>query len=33
VRIPQNRLWQDYDGTAGDDLDIEIFEHWLEPTE
>jgi len=28
VRIPQNDF-----GTAGDDLDIEIFEHWLEPTE
>ena len=33
VRIPQNGLWEDYDGTTGDDLDIEIFEHWLEPTE
>jgi len=33
VRIPQSGLWQGYDGTAGDDLDIEIFEHWLEPTE
>ncbi len=33
VRIPQNGLWEDYGGTAGDELDIEIFEHWLEPTE
>lgn len=31
VRIPQSDLWNGYDGTAGDDLDIEIFEHWLEP--
>jgi len=33
VRIPQNDLWQEYAGTEGDDLDIEIFEHWLEPME
>lgn len=30
VRIPQNDLWPDYQGSAGDALDIEIFEHWLE---
>ncbi len=30
VRIPQFDLWDDYAGTAGDDLEIEIFEHWLE---
>ncbi len=33
VRISQNDLWQDYAGTEGDDLDIEIFEHWLESAE
>jgi nitrile hydratase len=33
VRISQNDLWNDYAGTEGDDLDIEIFEHWLEPAE
>jgi len=31
VRIAQHHLWDDYAGTEGDDLDIEIFEHWLEP--
>ena len=30
VRIPQSQLWPDYSGGAGDKLDIEIFEHWLE---
>ena len=33
VRIPQTALWQPYSGTADDKLDIEIFEHWLEPAE
>ena len=33
VRISQNELWQNYAGRDGDKLDIEIFEHWLEPTE
>lgn len=31
VRFPQSRVWPDYDGTAGDTLDVEIYEHWLEP--
>ena len=31
VRIPQAELWEDYRGSAQDTLDIEIFEHWLEP--
>jgi len=30
VRIPQAELWQDYEGTNTDELEIEIFEHWLE---
>ena len=30
VRIPQTDLWRDYAGTAADQLEIEIFEHWLE---
>ena len=30
VRIPQASLWQSYNGTPNDKLDIEIFEHWLE---
>ena len=33
VRIPQDDLWTDYDGSDGDDLEIEIFEHWLEAAE
>jgi hypothetical protein len=31
VRIPQSSLWPDYEGRSADTLDIEIFEHWLEP--
>jgi nitrile hydratase len=30
VRIPQIDLWAPYEGTDGDKLEIEIFEHWLE---
>ena len=33
VRIPQSKLWNAYDGTESDLLEIEIFEHWLEPAE
>jgi nitrile hydratase len=33
VRIPQKDLWADYSGTDRDNLEIEIFEHWLEPAE
>lgn len=33
VRIPQNDLWHDYAGTERDKLEIEIFEHWLEPAQ
>ena len=33
VRIPQSDLWDSYDGSKFDRLDIEIFEHWLEPAE
>jgi nitrile hydratase len=33
IRIPQNRLWTNYTGTARDKLEIEIFEHWLELAE
>lgn len=31
VRIPQAEIWPDYEGTDRDKLEIEIFEHWLEP--
>jgi len=30
VRIPQDRLWPNYDGSTCDKLEIEIFEYWLE---
>jgi nitrile hydratase len=30
VRIPMRTLWTDYGGAAGDSLDLEVFEHWLE---
>lgn len=31
VRFPQRRVWPDYAGPASDTVDIEIYEHWLEP--
>ena len=31
VRLKQRDIWPDYDGGPDDDLEIEIFEHWLEP--
>ena len=33
VSIAQPELWNAYDGADGDILEIEIFEHWLEPAE
>lgn len=33
VRISQTDLWAKYGGSNADKLDIEIFEHWLEPAE
>lgn len=33
VRLELPSLWPDYSGPAQDRLDIEIFEHWLEPRE
>ncbi len=33
ITIPQTELWQHYEGTDGDIVEIEIFEHWLEPAE
>ncbi|MEU3445441.1 SH3-like domain-containing protein [Streptomyces griseoincarnatus] len=33
VRIEQSDLWPDYDGQAGDVLELEIYEHWLEPAD
>ena len=31
VRFPQAEMWPDYAGTKDDTVDIEIYEHWLEP--
>ena len=31
VRFRQSDVWPDYDGTAADCVEVEIFEHWLEP--
>lgn len=30
VRFRQNEVWPDYRGNAGDVLEVEIFQHWLE---
>lgn len=32
VRFSQRELWPEYAGRAGDCAEIEIYEHWLEPT-
>lgn len=31
VRFPQQAVWPDYAGLPGDTLDIDLYEHWLEP--
>ena len=31
VRFAQHVVWPDYRGGAGDSVDVEIYEHWLEP--
>lgn len=31
VRFRQSDIWLDYEGPEGDTVDIEIYEHWLEP--
>ena len=31
VRFPQYRVWPDYKGPRHDTVDIDIYEHWLEP--
>jgi nitrile hydratase len=30
VRLKQRDLWPDYRGSDADELQIEVFEHWLE---
>ena len=32
VRFRQADLWLDYAGGASDTVDVEIFQHWLQPT-
>ncbi len=31
VRFQQAQIWPDYRGAATDTVDIEIYQHWLEP--
>ena len=31
VRFLQREVWPDYAGAAHDTLDIDLYEHWLEP--
>jgi len=31
VRFLQKNIWPDYAGSASDLLEVEIYEHWLEP--
>jgi len=31
VRFRQAQIWPDYRGPAADTVDIEIYQHWLEP--
>ena len=32
VRFDQTHVWPDYAGAPQDKVEIEIYEHWLEPT-
>ena len=31
VRFRQRELWPDYRGAPEDTIDVEIYQHWLEP--
>lgn len=33
VRVPQGALWPGYGGAPDDVLELEVYEHWLEPAE
>jgi nitrile hydratase subunit beta len=33
VRFRQREVWPDYAGRADDTIEIEIYQHWLEPEE
>jgi nitrile hydratase len=32
VRFRQHELWPDYRGAPDDAVEVEIYQHWLEPT-
>ena len=31
VRLAQRDIWAGYEGPTGDTLEIEVYDHWLEP--
>ena len=31
VRVRQTDIWDRYQGPGGDHLEVDIYEHWLEP--
>jgi nitrile hydratase len=31
IRLRQADLWPDYDGPSADSVEIDVYEHWLEP--
>jgi hypothetical protein len=31
VRFVQSNVWPGYEGAAGDTIDIDLYEHWLQP--
>lgn len=33
VRIPQSAIWPDYSGPSDDDLEVDVYENWLKPTD
>jgi Nitrile hydratase beta subunit len=33
VRLATRELWADYRGSSTDEVQLEIYEHWLEPIE
>ena len=33
VRFVQSHVWPDYDGAASDTIDIDLYEHWLQPVD
>jgi nitrile hydratase len=33
VRFRQKDIWPEYSGGANDTLDVEVYQHWLEPSQ